>query len=331
MQGAVNTAPTGLHRRATRYVAAVTATTQTSADSTAASETPRGLLGAGMAVTAWSTGTILAKYLDMDALAIGTYRFFVFFVGITFYMHARGVPFKMQIIRKSMWGGIALGADIVFFFSAIKETSVVNATTIGSLQPILVGVVAARFFGEKIRLRDALWSLVALAGAFVVVTSSTSNDVTSLRGDLLAVAAMFSWSAYFIASKNSRSTMTSTEFTAGTSIWTAAICLVIGLPLGQDLSWPNASNWGWLILMILGSGIVGHSLMNWSLQRIPLWVGSTFTLFIPVASAALAWLILDEAVSALQGIAMACVIGALAMIVRGQTKPGAKAAAKAAA
>ncbi|MGK0310534.1 MAG: hypothetical protein ACI8RC_000147, partial [Ilumatobacter sp.] len=34
---------------------------------------------------------------------------------------------------------------------------------------------------------------------------------------------------------------------------------------------------------------------------------------------------------ALQGIAMACVIGALAMIVRGQTKPGAKAAAKAAA
>ena len=82
-----------------------------------------------MAVTAWSTGTILAKYLDMDALAIGTYRFFVFFVGITFYMRARGVPFKMQIIRKSMWGGIALGADIVFFFSAIKETSVVNATT----------------------------------------------------------------------------------------------------------------------------------------------------------------------------------------------------------
>ena len=309
----------------------MTATTQTTAGTAAANEGPRGLIGAGIAVTAWSTGTILAKYLDMDALAIGTYRFFVFFVGLTAYMRSRGVPFKMQIIRKSMWGGIALGADIVFFFSAIKTTSVVNATTIGSLQPILVGVVAARFFGEKIRPRDALWSLVALAGAFVVVTSSTSDDVTSLRGDLLAVAAMFSWSAYFIASKNSRSTMTSTEFTAGTSIWTAAICLVIGLPLGQDFSWPNASNWGWLIVMIIGSGIVGHSLMNWSLQRIPLWVGSTFTLFIPVASAMLAWLILDEAVAALQGIAMACVIGALAMIVRGQTKARVKTAADSAA
>lgn len=305
--------------------------TESSTDTAGASEAPRGLLGAGIAVTAWSTGTILAKYLDMDALAIGAYRFFVFFIGLTVYMRARGVPFTFSIIRKSMWGGLALGADIVLFFSAIKATSVVNATTIGSLQPILVGVIAARFFGEKIRPRDALWSLVALGGAFVVVTSAASDDVTSLRGDLLAVGAMFAWSAYFIASKESRSTMTSTEFTAGTSIWTAAICVVIGLPIGQDLSWPNASNWGWLVLMIIGSGIVGHSLMNWSLQRIPLWVGSTFTLFIPVASAMLAWLILDEAVTAVQGIAMACVIGALAMIVRGQTKPAAAATAKSAA
>ena len=73
----------------------MTETTQTSADTAAASEGPRGMLGAGLAVTAWSTGTILAKYLDMDALAIGTYRFFVFFVGLTIYMRARGVPFKI--------------------------------------------------------------------------------------------------------------------------------------------------------------------------------------------------------------------------------------------
>ena len=217
-------------------------------------------------------------------------------------------------------GGIALGADIVLFFSAIKATSVVNATIIGSLQPIVVGVVAARFFGEKIRPRDALWSLVALGGAFVVVRAATNDDVTSMRGDLLALAAMISWSAYFIASKESRKNMTSTEFTAGTSIWTAVICLVIGLPIGQDLSFPNASNWAWLAVMIVGSGIVGHSLMNWSLQRIPLWVGSTFTLFIPVASATLAWIFLGETITALQAAAMALVIAALAMIVRGQTK-----------
>lgn len=285
------------------------------------SDLGRGLLGAGLAVTAWSTGTILTKYIEMDALAIGAYRFATFFVLITLWMRFRGQTMSWRIIRYSMWGGLALGADIVLFFSAIKATSVVNATIIGSLQPIVVGVVAARFFGERIRAKDALWSLVALAGAFVVVRSATDDSVTSLRGDLLALAAMFSWSAYFIFSKESRKNLTSTEFTAGTSIWTAVTCVVVGIPIGQDLSWPSAENWGWLALMILGAGIVGHTVMNWSLQRIPLWVGSTFTLFIPVASTALAWLILDEAISALQGVAMAAVIAALAMIVRGQTKP----------
>jgi len=61
--------------------------------------------------------------------------------------------------------------------------------------------------------------------------------------------------------------------------------------------------------------------MNWSLVRIPLWIGSTFTLLIPVFSALLAWIFLDEAVSLVQGTAMAVVIGALAIVVRGQSKP----------
>jgi len=71
--------------------------------------------------------------------------------------------------------------------------------------------------------------------------------------------------------------------------------------------------------------------MNWSLVRIPLWIGSTFTLLIPVFSALLAWIFLDEPVSLVQGLAMAVVIGALAIVVRGQSKPTAVASPLAAA
>lgn len=284
----------------------------------------RGLIGAGIAVTAWSTGTILAKYIDMGALVIGVYRFALFGLGLTIWLRTRGVRVDARVLRGSMMGGIALGADIALFFSAVKETSIVNATVVGSLQPIVVGVVAVRFFGERIRTSDALWSLVALAGAVVVVSSSAGDETTSLRGDLLAVGALFAWSAYFIASRRSKGVLTSSEFTAGTSIWTAAICLPIGIVAGQDLSLPSAENLAWLAVMIVSSGIIGHSLMNWSLQRIPLWVGSTFTLFIPVAASLLAWAFLGETVSLVQAVAMAAVIGALAVIVRGQTRSSAK-------
>lgn len=283
------------------------------------SDLTRGLIGAGIAVCAWSTGTILVKAVDMGGLAIGAYRFWLFGLALVVWMRYRGTPLTLRAMKASVWGGLALGADIVLFFSAVKETSIVNATIIGSLQPIAVGIVAARFFGEKIRAKDALWSLVALAGVFVIVSASGGNEARSLTGDLLAAGAMFSWSAYFIASKQSKGTMTSTEFTAGTSLWTALICTPLGFLFGQDMSLPSTQNWGWLILMAVGSGIIGHSLMNWSLVRIPLWVGSTFTLLIPVFSAIMAWVFLDESIKLIQGVAMIVVIGSLAMIVKAQS------------
>ncbi len=299
--------------------------TATSTSSSVAVDDPRdlplGLGGAALAVTAWSTGTILAKWLDMGAMAIGVYRFGTFFLLLLLWMRLRRVPISLHMLRASAWGGVALGLDIVFFFSAVKETSIVNATVIGSLQPILVGVIAWRFFGERIRRVDAAWALVALLGAFVVVRSGTNDEVTSWQGDLLALCAMFAWSGYFIASRRAKGVVSPQEFTAGTSFWTALICLPVGLAVGQDMSLPSAENWFWLGVMIATSGVIGHTLMNWSLQRIPLWVGSTFTLFIPVGSALLAWLFLDETVSLPQALAMAAVIGALAMIVRGQTGP----------
>ena len=298
-----------------------TQSTDAATEAAEAKDLSRGLIGAGIAVCAWSTGTVLAKYIDMGSLAIGFYRFAFFALMIIVWMYARRTPFRLRIIRDSMWGGIALGADIALFFSAVKLTSVVNATIIGSMQPIVVGVVAAKFFGEKIGVRNIMWSLVALGGAILVVAASAGDDANDWRGDLLALAAMLSWSAYFITSKNSKKNMTPTEFTAGTALWTIAICAPLGLAFGQDMSWPSLSNWGLIILMAISSGLIGHAMMNWSLVRIPLWVGSTFTLLIPVFSAIMAWAFLGEAVSAAQAGAMAVVIGALAIVVHGQSAP----------
>jgi len=278
----------------------------------------RGLSGAGIAVVAWAGGSVLAKGIDMPAMAIGVYRFALFTMIMVVWLRTRGTPLTLRALKYSLPGGIALGLDIAFFFSAVKLTNVVNATLIGALQPILVGVIAARFFGESIKRRDALWSLAALAGVVGVVIASNGTPEWSLKGDLLAFAAMLCWGAYFIASKESKKNLTPVEFTTGTAFWTAIINLPLGLAFGQDLSWPNTRSWMGLLLMTVAAGFIGHTLMNWSLVRIPLWVGSTFTLLIPVASAILAWVFLDESLSLSQAAAMAVVLFALAVIVRGQ-------------
>jgi drug/metabolite transporter (DMT)-like permease len=59
--------------------------------------------------------------------------------------------------------------------------------------------------------------------------------------------------------------------------------------------------------------------MNWSLSRIPAWLGSTLTLAIPVTATVMAWVFLGEEVVALQFVGMAVVLVALGVIVLGQS------------
>ncbi len=284
------------------------------------SDTTAGLVGAALAVTAWGAGSVLAKYISIGGMAIAVYRFGMFSVIMVAWLLSRGVSVNASVLRKSAAGGIALGVDVAMFFSAVKLTNVVNATLIGSLQPIFVGIVAAKFFGEKINRRDIGWAGLAILGVGLVVTASNGTPEWSAKGDLLAVGAALAWSGYFIASKQSKGKLTPSEFTAGTAIWTAAINIPLALAFGQDLSLPSAENLLWLGVMTLLAGVIGHTMMNWSLVRIPLWVGSTMTLLVPVASSLIAWFVLDEALTAFQVFAMALVLFALGMIVRNQSQ-----------
>jgi drug/metabolite transporter (DMT)-like permease len=284
-------------------------------------DTNLALLGVGVAVMAWGASGAVIKAIDMDSLAVGFWRFLIYVVVLAGWMRFRGATLDLHTLTASAAGGVSLGLDVVFFFSAVKLTNVVNATTIGAMQPVIVAIVAARFFGERIRGRDIVAALVAIVAVIVVVIESSGTPEWSPRGDLLAVGAVFAWSGYFIFSKRSKGVLTSQQYTAGTGFWTASICLVAGIAFRQDMSPPAGSDWFLLLGLTLGAGILGHSIMNWSLVRIPLWLGSVLTLLIPVIGAVVAWIFLDEALSAVQIVAILVVVGALASIVLSQEQP----------
>lgn len=284
-------------------------------------DTNLGLIGTGIAVMAWGASGAVIKYISMDGMAIGFWRFSIYVLVLGGWMFARGAPLTRRVLHASAAGGISLGLDVVFFFSAVKLTNVVNATTISAMQPVIVAIVAARFFGERIRGRDVISALVAIAAVIVIVIESSGTPEWSPSGDLLAVGAVFAWAGYFVFSKRSKGVLTSQEYTAGTAVWTAVICLLAGFVFRQDMSPPGSDDWLPLLGLTLGAGILGHSIMNWSLVRIPLWLGSVLTLLIPVVGALVAWIFLGEALSVIQMIAIVVVIGALASIVTSQDKP----------
>lgn len=283
-----------------------------------------GIVAAAVAVSAWGLSGVVAKNIDMGGIAIAAYRFTIYGVVIAAVMGLRRNPVTLRVMRASMWGGLALAADVAFFFSAVKMTSVANATVIGALQPVVVSIVAARFFGEIIDRRDIILGALAIAGVATVVLGDGGSAARSLTGDLLAIGALFSWSAYFVCSKQAKDTITSQEYTVGAALWTGAVNIPLALVFGQSLGWPSTASWIGLIVLTFGAGILGHGLMNWSIQQIPLWISSTFTLLIPLVSATAAWIWLGESLQIIQIVAMLVVLATLGAIVANQSGIGAR-------
>jgi drug/metabolite transporter (DMT)-like permease len=280
-----------------------------------------GLIAVIVAITAWGTTSVIIKSIEMNAIAIAFWRFLIYAVALTIWMTARGGRLTWGLLKMSAPGGVLLSGDVLLFFTAVKVTNVVNATTIGALQPLVIGVAATQIFGERISRREFGAALVAIGGVVVIVTQSAGTPEWSGAGDLAAVGALFCWSGYFVAAKRVSNRLSPIEFTTGSSWWVAAISLPIGFLFQQEMSPPTGSDLRWLLLLIFVGGVLGHYLMNWGIPRLPLWLSSTMTLMIPVLASVAAWIFLDEPLTWIQVAAMGVVVAALAVIVTAQSTP----------
>jgi probable blue pigment (indigoidine) exporter len=278
-----------------------------------------GLIAIGVAISAWGVTGVIIKSIEMDSIAIAFWRFGIYASLLTAWLLARGGRLTWTLLRQAMPGGLLLSGDVILFFTAVKHTNVVNATTIGAMQPLVIAGFAWRMFGERISVREVVAAVIAIAGVVVVITESSGTPEWSGAGDLAALGALFAWSGYFILAKRSIGALSAFEFTVGSAWWTALVALPAGLVFGQDMSPPPGSEWPPLILLLLAGGILGHLMMNWGISRVPLWLSSTMTLLIPVLASIAAWVWLDEPLTLPQVLAMGVVVAALALIVTAQT------------
>lgn len=280
-----------------------------------------GLAAVSAAVAAWGLTGVLIKSIEMDAIAIAAWRFLLYAIVLTGWLVARGGTLTVRIMRGSLAGGAFLAADVMLFFTAVQLTNIVNATTIGAMQPIVIAVFATRVLGERIHGREYAAAAVAIVGVVVVITQSSGTPEWSGLGDLAAVGALLTWSGYFIVAKRTAGTLTPLEFTVGTGWWVAVFAFPTGLLAGQDMSPPPSSELVPLLGLLIVGGLLGHSLMNWGIPRLPLWLSSTLTLLIPVFASVSAWIFLGEALTVWQLVAMAVVVAALAVVVLAQSRP----------
>ena len=264
----------------------------------------------------WGAASVLAKSADrVDGLTLAFHRLWVGALAMVVIYTLRGGRLRLRLLWTALPAGLAFAADIGLFFTAVKHTTVANATMISALQPALVLFVAGPLFGERVRPSDVGWTFVALVGVGIVVFGSSTTPSWSAFGDLLAVVCLFAWTAYFVFGKQARARLDAVEFVAAMSLVAFAAIAVVALGSGHDLSVPDGGTWAVILALGLGTGGIGHFLINWAHGHAPLVLTSLLTLLIPVVAMAGAAVFLGEEVVALQIVGAVVVLGALAVLV----------------
>jgi drug/metabolite transporter (DMT)-like permease len=225
-------------------------------------------------------------------------------------------------------GGVAFGLHQLLFMSAIKATSVVDVTLMQVLSPMFVAALAVPLFGERPGAAFRLWSLVAIAGASVVVLAGSAGPEGNLAGMALAVGNVAFFAVYFVWSKQGRDHIDVVPFLFGVVVVAGITVGLFGVAAGEALGTIGRADLVLAAAIAVGPGALGHFVSTWPLRALPANVPPVIQLTMPFLAGVLAWLLLGEGIGLLHvaggAVTIAGVAGAI-LAHGGTTPPGSEA------
>ncbi|MGE7390793.1 EamA family transporter [Streptomyces sp. NPDC004126] len=227
---------------------------------------------------------------------------------------------KVRGYGRSDWGtviafGVAMAGMNGLFYQSIDRIPLGPAVTLEVLGPLALSVIVSR------RLVNLLWAALALAGVALLAGHGGGGlGGLDLLGAGLAVGAGAMWAAYIVFSAR-----TGRRFPQADGLALAmAVAAVISLPLGvveagSDLLTPSTLALGLGVAVL--SSVLPYTLELLALRRLP---APTFAILMslePAIAATAGFLVLSQAMSPLDALAIALVIAASMGAVRSQREP----------
>ena len=165
-----------------------------------------GHLGALLCVTMWGVSFVSTKVLlnyEMQPVEIYIYRFTIAYLLILAINHKRFFSNNWRDEGLLLMCGLLSGS--IYFLAenfALRYTLVTNVSLLTSLSPLITAMIVGVMYKSE-RPGAGMWmgSMVAFLGVACVIFNSSFNLEINPLGDILSLAAAFSWSLYSLVLK----------------------------------------------------------------------------------------------------------------------------------
>lgn len=221
-------------------------------------------------------------------------------------------------LRRSGWtlfvlAATGMGVCGLALYIGGKTTTAANLALITTISPIMIVIAARLFLGERMSALQIGGTLLAFLGVVLIVTKGDLALVAHLNftpGDLWAVAAAVGWAAYAIVLRRNPVPIPGMALLCATAFLGALILLPFAVGETIVRGVPQFSPEG--VALILGIGVIpgflGYRLYAHATTVLGASRASVIAFLGPLLASALAWMLLDEAVTPYQALGGAGVL-----------------------
>ncbi|MEY3108922.1 MAG: hypothetical protein RL730_1273, partial [Actinomycetota bacterium] len=214
-----------------------------------------------------------------------------------FLLVAPWADWKQLFGKPNMWrsvliasaAGLALALHFFGFFLAMRLTSVATGTALAALQPIFAAFFV-RILGGRITRRVWIGMIVAFVGVLVITGVDFQISKDAFIGDLVAIACAALAAIYTIIGSRVRETMSTATYTSIVYLTCVIFSISISVIAGVQLWGFPKVEWLYLIALIIGAQIMGHTILNFTLKSVSPVIASTVVFFeVPVSALLAFW------------------------------------------
>ena len=202
--------------------------------------------------------------------------------------------------RPIIFAGLFFAGDLFFWHLAILGTTVANATFLATTAPVWVAVFAWLLMGEASGARMIGGLVLCLIGGTALVGQSYGFAPQRLWGDIFGLITAVFFGLYMLAVRAGRRHHGPGRLIFLSTAITAACLFVVAIALEPRLLPQSAQGVATLAALALISQVAGQGCVAFALGTLPATFSSLVIFLEAIAAAAFGWLVLGEALAAVQ-------------------------------
>ncbi len=231
--------------------------------------------------------------VTLSTIRLLTAALFLFPVFLRDYKHARGQVTPKSLLA-SFWPACMLALHFITWLTAARLTPAANASLIVNLVPLVMPALLYIFLREKISRVEAFATVLALIGVSTLGFSDFKINPEFLKGDIICFISMLFFSTYLVLSRKNAERGSFWLYVVPLYFIAAVLCFLTALFLEDPLRTYETKDLLFGLALGLVPTVIGHTVMNYAMQRLRGQVVSIFVMLQFVFAGILSYFIFGE-------------------------------------